>query len=348
LRRVPLRVIAALLIAASQPVLGDDKVTVLPEGKSSPITIIGEIMEFDGKGLTVRLKSDGVPQRYRADEVVSVETYHQPQHEAGMEAYAAGDTARAAAEFEQALANDPRGWVQRELRAWLVRCALRRGDRAAAGAEFLHIVRADEATRHWDVAPLVWAPLAIGDGLKREARGWLAQPSEPARLLGASALLLDAASGESARREMEKLTRSTNRNVSSLAKAQQWRLRANALELSETELGRWQSEIDRMPERLRGGPTYLLGRARSQRSEYAEAAADLLWLPLVYTQDEPLAARACLEAADALARLGRSDEALTLYRETAERFSWSPEAAEARRHVHGPMANATDGPTGLE
>ena len=90
-----------------------------------------------------------------------------------------------------------------------------------------------------------------------------------------------------------------------------------------------------MPAGLRAGPMYLLGRAASLASDSEQAAADWLWLPLVYNDDEYLAARACLEAADALSRLGRATEAETLYRELVERYGWSAFAEEARQKLGG-------------
>jgi hypothetical protein len=88
-----------------------------------------------------------------------------------------------------------------------------------------------------------------------------------------------------------------------------------------------------MSPQLRAGPMYLLGRAAALTSDSEQAAADWLWLPLVYHEDEHLAARACLEAADALDRLGRATEAETLHREVVERYGWSQFAAEARQKL---------------
>ena len=101
-----------------------------------------------------------------------------------------------------------------------------------------------------------------------------------------------------------------------------------------------------MPEDLRGGPYYVLGRAHFQRREYGPAAAALLWLPFVYYEDHHLAARACLEAADALSKLGQSTEATTLYREVAHRFRETPFANQAATILESKLKTKPFGQSG--
>jgi TolA-binding protein len=314
-------------------VAGEDRVTVHPEWASKPITEVGEIVEFTGRRITIRVNSGNPIRTYAADEVRHIDTYHGPAHQEALERFAAGDGPAAERAFEQALGEEPRAWVQEELRAWLVRCALRRGDRTTAARQFVKVLERDPESRHWGGAPLVWAAEDTPEPLRGEARGWLAARNDGVRLLAASLLLLDPVAGAAARGELEKLARSLDPTVQSLARAQGWRLRLIEAEPTPFALDTWRAQVRRMPPRLRGGPMYLLGRAAALGGNSDLAAADWLWLPLVYTEDEPLAARACLEAAESLARLGRHDEAMTLYREVAERFHWSPFAGEARQKL---------------
>ena len=84
-----------------------------------------------------------------------------------------------------------------------------------------------------------------------------------------------------------------------------------------------------MPAEFRGGPYYVLGQAYRQLGEHDRAAAALLWLPCVYSENHVLAARACLEAAESLSKIGQTDAAITLYLEVTERFSGTSYAQEA-------------------
>src|SRR4029077_13767987 len=108
-----------------------------------------------------------------------------------------------------------------------------------------------------------------------------------------------------------------------------WRNEALAGNPGKLQTAQWQRRIDELPEDLRAGPNYLLGRAYAARHDYELAAATLLWLPLVDDHDHRLAARACLEAGAALDRIGQHEEARTLYQEVRDSFGDTPFADEA-------------------
>ena len=110
---------------------------------------------------------------------------------------------------------------------------------------------------------------------------------------------------------------------------QVWREDALGGNPGKLQTAQWQRRIDELPEDLRAGPNFLLGRAYAARHDYELAAATLLWLPLVDDHDHRLAARACLEAGLALDKIGQREEARTLYQEVADRFADTPFAQEA-------------------
>jgi TolA-binding protein len=103
--------------------------------------------------------------------------------------------------------------------------------------------------------------------------------------------------------------------------------------ISDSELAGWQLAIEALRPGLRGGPQYQVGRARYSRSEFDLAAAEFLWVATIYDEHEPTAARATLDAAEALVRAGRPDDAMVLFRETSERFAWSPAAVSAKSRL---------------
>ncbi len=324
---------AAVACLPALATAADDRVTVQPEEGSSPIVIVGDVEEFNGRRIVIRVDS-GVPvQTFPADAVLKVETYQTQAHTRGLAAFNSGDFTRAENEFVTAANDEARTWVRQEILSWLVRCAMRRGDRLAAGRHFVRIVQSDPETRFWSVIPLIWSAESVGRDLQTEAQSWLASSTDGVRLLGSSILLLDGQQGSMAADTLDQLVRSTDRAIQSLARAQTWRLRIIAADMSPNELLGWRDRVERMPESLRGGPMYLIGRAASVRSDLEQAAADWLWLPLVYDDDESLAARACFEAAEALDRLGRLDEAVPLYDEVMQRYGWSPLAADARQRL---------------
>lgn len=298
-----------------------DVVTLRGEGARSRITVRGRIVDYTGKSIVISTSSGKGQLVYRASRVVDISTPQSKAHVAGLKDFALGRYAEAGRHFEEALQGENRSWVRREILAMLVRCSLNRGEYASAGSRFALLVASDPTSRHFKLIPLTWASRPTDAALYDQARSWLSEAdNEVERLLAAAIVLRDPRFTAAAQETLDELARSTDWSIRNLATAQLWRLRLDAGNLSAGELRRWQRRIENMPQQLRGGPYYLLGQGHLQRQEYDRAAAALLWLPLVYDHDRHLAARACLEAAEALAALGRPREAMTMYKEVVERF----------------------------
>lgn len=328
-----LLLISAGLIAAAVPARpvraqnGQDRV-ILQSNSGGRYSLTGTIVDYTGTALTLRTSVGGTLRVFPASQIVEVQTPQTEPHLKGLFALEQGEFDEAKTALEKALQEEQRTWVRREVLALLVRCALRQGEYASAGSRFLLLTRSDPETRHFHLVPLAWRPGSPA-ALKADARQWISETDDVARLIGASVLLDDATWGDTAESELKRLGASTIRPVRSLARAQLWRVRLRSSDLPAGELTGWEKSIEQMPEPLRAGPCYLLGRGRLKRGERERAARALLWLPLVYDQDHHLAARACLEAADALAESSRLNEAITLYQEVTVRFAETPFAKDA-------------------
>ena len=319
-----------LLSLAASPLAAQDQVILQTEGTSSRLTLPCQIVDYTGERITVQFKGGPTQKTYPAEQVVEVRTAWLESHELGRKLLAERKLNEAAQALQSALVAEKRGWVQREILASLIRCSLRSGDRASAGTRFLKLLDSDRTTRHFGLIPLVWASEQVPGAAKAQARIWLTQESDTTRLLGASLLLDDANLGETAAQELLALQRGTDDRVRSLAQAQSWRLKLRALEIGDFELNRWDTRIREMPATLRGGPSYLLGRGWTMRREHDRAATSLLWVMLMDDNDPRLAARAGVEAAESLKRLGQPDDARRLLQEIATRFP-DTEFGEAAR-----------------
>lgn len=289
----------------------------------------GRIIDYTGEKIVIETQPGGRELSFPAERVVRVQTPQTEGHVEGLRMFGLGRFEEAQTALERALTVEDRIWVRREILAVLLRCSLRRGEYEPASARFVALVRSDPKTRHFPLVPLAWSSAAVPAGALHPARQWLSDAQPVVRLLGASYLLDD--SPETAQRELNRLSTDPDIRVQTLAQAQLWRL-ALAGELpSEWELDRWQLQIDSMPAELRGGPYYLLGRARFARREFGPAAAALLWVPLVYPEDAFLAAHSALQAGAALEQLGQPNEAANLYHEVVRQYggTWFAETAAA-------------------
>ena len=329
-----------LLASLGGSLSAEDRVTLIPAGAVDPVILIGSVEDYTGQELVLLRPGVATADRYPANTIQSVQTWRSPIHDQGIAELDAGTTPLAEQSLLQALKDEPRDWVKREILALLVRCAIRRNDWGTAGTRFLQITKQDAASPHWNIAPIQWAPLSLGDNPKTLARAWLKGTDAPSRLLAASWLLLDPVYGETAHQTLDDLARDPHRIVNSFARSQLWRLRLG-LELSELEVEKWRKEVRRMPRSFRAGPQYLVGRGLLQRSEPGAAAAELLWLPLVYQENEDLSARALVDAAGALEQTGQTQAALTLYDSVIARYAWSPWANEAR-HARSVLSSPVD------
>lgn len=305
-----------------------DRVMLIPDGAVDPVIVIGQIEDVTGEVLLIKRTGQTVADRYAASTIQSVQTWRSPIHEQGLKEFEAGDNAKAELSLQKALQDEPRDWMKREILAQQIRCEIRRADWGEAGTLFLKITRDDPTTQFWNVAPLQWAPLSMGDSQKTLARNWIKETDSPTRFLAASWLLLDPVYGEIAQKQLDDLARGSNRIIAPLARAQQWRLRLGQ-EISELEIQKWQRDVRRLPRRLRAGPNYLVARGLVQRHEQRAAVAELLWLSTVYTDHEELTPRALVEAASILEKSGQTEDALKLYTQVIEDFAWSPWYSEA-------------------
>jgi tetratricopeptide (TPR) repeat protein len=321
-----------------------DRITIRPADSVGRIVVTGDIEDYNDEFLNLRA-SGGSLQTYPAGVISAVETYRAPTHQTGIERYRRGDIAAAIADFQQALQREQRKWMRREILSWIVRCHQRQGDRDAAAARFVEIVAEEPHTRFWNVAPLTWMASTPSERLQVSGKHWVTAPTEAVRLVGASVLLGAPQTRLTGIAELHKLARSQDRYVGALAQAQIWNATLGTNITSVEELARWERDIGRMPESIRGGPWFALGQARVHRNEPEEAAAAFLRVLIVHDADELLAARAGLEAGLALERINRDDESRTVLQEVVDRFPWSDAAREASQHLAAPTASPSNPPT---
>ena len=322
-------VIAVLLTPLAT--LGEDRVTVSAGAGGSQVVVRGTVVDWTGRELRMRT-GDGV-QTYPAEQVIDVESPRLPNHATGLADLAASRLQPARQTLAQALAEEPREWMRREILAALTRADLAAGDRAAAGDHFLALAGSDSQTPYYSLVPLDWTTAAPTAALTAAGRGWLQSTQPLSQLLGASALLFHPSLKEQAARELDDLARVSDPQIYPLARAQLWRQTLATGAVAAGEITRWEDRTAALPEPLRGGPYYLIGTAWANAHDPERAAETLLWLPLVYDSDASLAAAATLQAAEQLTAIGRSADAILLYREITHRWPVSPAAQTARERL---------------
>lgn len=307
---------------AWQSLAANDRVHVQYPEKAGEVILVGEIDDFVGDRLTIRLRTTG-PETVPASQILHIDTYYNPAHREGLALLDKGDAPAARDALLTAFKDEHRKWVDREILAALIRCDLRTENLLGAGETFASLLNADPETRHWSTAPLVWSPMAVGVPLQSRARQWMSDSRPGMQLVAASILLLDPVYGEVARRSMEELARTPQPPVAALARAQLWRTRLGGQALSEKELQSWRTEIQYLPVWLRAGPQYILGRGYLSRNLPRDAVTEWLWLGTSYKDLETLSVRALSEAAEALRDVASESEADGVTAILRREFPWA-------------------------
>lgn len=334
-------VFLAFLLASTAGIHGEDTV-IYATGKDSlgRGTTAGTIIDYTGENLILRT-TGGREQRIPTPRVIKIETTWSTEKLAGDEMLAGGEYDEAVKNYLTAYRDERRNWARREIMALCIRCYRELAQFERASAAFLSLLQLDPTTQHFDAIPLSWAPYQPPLSFQQKAKAWLdSGQSSPARLLGAS-WLLSTGTRESAIGALRQLATDSDARIALLAEAQLWRTQVAMAKPQDIE--RWQRLIERMPDRLRAGPYFILGRALAGQKQSEQAALAFLRVPILYPEDGRLAAAALLSAARELERIGQAKEAAVLYHEVVRDHSQTSAAAEASSRLESLAAGKGSG-----
>ena len=220
------------------------------------------------------------------------------------------------------LKSDLPPYQQRLLLAQVVVSADAIGNRVPSGTLFISLCKNSPPPFLYSVAPLNWADARTTRAMESAAQTWINDTDEAAQLLGAS-WLLGGAERAVATEKLEKLTRSTNTMIASLATCQLWRLIPISPAETQTLL-EWQQQRDALLLPLQIGPTELIADRWRSAQQPSLAAFEYLRIAILHRDryDRALAAKSAAEEL-----LG--PEAV---RESADRLqSLFPSAASTKR-----------------
>lgn len=314
--------VAAVLIA---PAVAEDKVVVATQRGRT--TLAGRIDDYNSRSLILTL-ADGRQQAIRVENVLAVETPHPPEQTQADAARAAGRFDEALALYQQALDAESRRWARRRILVDVVSCYRGLGRTVQAAETFLLLARDGLSDADYACIPLAWWPSQPSPELERAARQWIARDDLPAaELLGASHLLsIDRALSLT---HLKRLMVHADGAAAQLAAAQAWR--AEVVTATDATIAAWRDALERMPESLRPGPSYVVGRALARQGQWDEAALAMLEAPILTPDHRDLAAHALRDAGEALHQSDNPSAAARLYRELIERYAGSTPAVEAHQ-----------------
>lgn len=290
----------------------------------------GTIQDITGKRLTMRRNGRGDIRVLRISDVAELTFQRSVSWEDGLQLYSERKFSEALVRLDHALQQERRDWAWRELQAAIAKTLIRMGRRGKAVARIEEIVEKDPRTRHVSMLPLVWdESLPENERLMAEPSG-LQADTVVRRLVAASSLLHVPEYRGAASAVLERIRREEGLSpAGELARSQLWRLhRLETPNEINPVLQVWDDRVREMPVVARYGPRYVVAQGYLGNHDYDRASLAFLWMPLMSSSDEALAAKSLVEAIRCLKLAGRPAEASHMTRELQSRFPHTSAAQE--------------------
>ncbi|MFO0942804.1 MAG: hypothetical protein U0930_18860 [Pirellulales bacterium] len=197
-------------------------------------------------------------------------------------------------------------WQQKLLLIRVIQVRVASNQIAQAGDSFIRLATTSSIPDlFYSEMPLCWT-VAQSDEAIRQAKVWIKQESDQAKLLGASWLLLTQDS-KLARSTLIELEKSQSLVIAQLAKAQLWR--TSAVPDTMEQLPTWMAERDRMLIPLALGPTEFIMDRLMRIEQYDLAVGCAARIATLHSDSYFRARRALQTASQILKRSQRNDEA---------------------------------------
>ncbi|WP_425615685.1 hypothetical protein NA78x_005615 [Anatilimnocola sp. NA78] len=316
-----------LLVCLPLPIFAAD-VVLLKNSKPGlpPVQRQGEIVDLLGNQLSFRGPT-GAVESFPLEQVTEWRTTWGQNKTQGDALLAEKKFAEAAAAFLRAREEESRTWARRQIMERVIESQTAAGNIVAAAEEFFALVASDPDTPAWEIVPLAWRT-SDDPNLPAHAAQWLRDARNPVKqLLGASWLLIGAQRAEAVT-TLQALSSGPNKRIATLAVIQLWRTRVVASEPGEP--AQWLAGLERLPPEVRPLGYFIVGEGLTRHNQPEQAALAYLRIPILYPRQRALAAEALLAAGTQLEKMGRREQAVSLYREVLTDHATQPAAAAAR------------------
>ncbi len=321
------RSIIVLLLSSTIVVVAsaEDRV-ILKDGGSRN----GTIAKYHSTGLELAV-TGGRTITIPINKIKSIRTTWTGEHLEGDRLFAQRDFTKAIAQYGRARKIETRQWVRRKLMAYRVYCYQILGKHDLAALEFLAMVESDPHTEYLAAMPLAWHSEQPTLDLLRLAGPWNAGKDPVRALIGASWLLSTTTKRAEALQTLRLLETCDHREVAVLATAQTWRVRVPSA--TPAEIAKWRTIAERLPEPLRAGPYFLIGKALAQNNNPVASAATLMRVPVHYPRQRALVAESLFLAAGQLLKAEEMEEAARIDGELIRDFPNSPLSTTAKQRL---------------
>lgn len=294
---------------------GQDRVIVRDEETGQEVPRPGKILDYQGRYLELETVS-GREAKIATKNVIRIETTYGESHQQALMLLGQHKYQEAFDALRNALADEERGWVQREIVAKRIALARLLGDSVSACQDFSRLTRSEAEHRFWAIIPIPWSAENPDGRMNQVATDWL-ENGAPVEKLMAASWLLNTNQKTVAERTLRELSRNQRNEIGRTAGVQLWRLEFKP---SDEQLSTWIASIDEMPTSLRAGPRFLTAVALQKRDRHEEAATTYLKVRILHADVLPLAPQCLFEAGRSLVELDLNGEAGRVFNELRSEF----------------------------
>ena len=301
------------LLGTFSAALAQDSVLIRSDhSKNGSVEIHGKILRWTRKGLELQEDGRKDTRKFASADVLGFRCSQSKDEQSAEQEFRQGRYQEALELYRHEFIQVNEAWKQNRILEKIVRCYTALGQNAQAMEFFLDLAdrEPEMPDEQFASAPLAWRSNLADTAAENKARQILKQNRSPvAQMLCASWLL-----GSKQRNEMiqtlQGLCSNKDARIASLATALLWRTELTAL--TPQKIDQWQTELQAIPQPLRGGAYFVLGQGLEKLERYDDAAMAYLKCALAYTDDPQLAADARRLAAAALEKAGHPEEKAAL------------------------------------
>ena len=321
----PLRFAAIAILWASgiflicTAAMGQDTIVYQTAPAKPSQTRQGTILDYNAKVLTIKIGDN--QRRIPSSQIQSISTAYTTSHVRGNEQWNKKNYIEAIKFFRDALDQEPRDWVQREIKSQLVQAMRENGNWLESAKIFTELLAFEPQCRFFDVIPVAWTPMNPNAGRTTTAEKWMEGSDEIRTLIGSS-YLMSTVKREQALKKLQKLKQSKDGRVARIATMQIWRSRM--LVASESEVKAWKQKLEKFPESIRSGGYFVIAGAYANNPKLASvsrdrAAIELMRVPILFPTKHRLSASA-LHSAAKLIQTSNPSGSRKILKELASKF----------------------------
>lgn len=326
---------SAFAQSAEAPAL--DVVTMTASSTSETIVRrTGTIIDYTGRALRLQLPM-GNTEDFPSSRVKSIAYTKSALQKEGESELASGNPTAAIDRLRLARRDESRAFVNREITATMVNSHLQLEEWDRAGEEFRLLLASDPTTLFLPICPVAWKGVVLTDSQQARMLAWAESPDPITAVMGAS-YLLAGRDRASAMRLLETLSAHEDPRASALAWQQRWR--TQIVTATSVDVDRWKSQLQAMPLSLQGVGWYVIGEALARLDQPEEAAIAYLRVALLQPDQQSLAADSLLAAGKQLAKLDRTSQSFSVWKELVAKYPATAAAREAKERLAAEIPEA--------